>query len=91
MISDMLAMFSDDPYLDDDDAKNMLYSISESISNLKDCLVMASVSKPTRHYDIIAKSFDRIMHLKQADDGIAVDIGGKICTLKESDLEIVRR
>jgi hypothetical protein len=87
VISDLLAMFSDDPFLDKQDAKRILDSILLSISKLKECLVVVSISKPTKPE--IMKSFDRVIRLSNKDDDITVDLDDKNYTIKEKDLEII--
>lgn len=90
-ISDLLAMFTDDPYLDKHDAERLLDSILQSISKLKECLVVVSITKPTGH-DTIMRSFDRIIQLSNKDDIITVnlDSNGSLA-IKSSELEIISR
>jgi Rad51 len=87
IISDLTEMFSD-PYLDDTDAQKILDSILNSISKLKECLVIVSISKCTK-YDYILKSFDKIIHLSNKNDSVLVEIDNKNFTLKQNDLELV--
>ncbi len=88
VISELLAMF-DDPYLDKIDAKLLLDSILESISKLKQCLVIISVSKLGKHDDIIKRSFDRAVVLSNKDDTITIGIDNKNYTIKESRIEVI--
>ncbi len=90
MISDMLAMFSD-PHLDMKDAARQIGSILESISKLRECLVIASVSGPTRYDDVISRSFDRVIHLHDGEDGVSVGLEESRCAIREDDLEVISR
>jgi hypothetical protein len=91
VISDLLALFSDDPYLDNDEAQQLLDSIISSISKLKECLVVVSISKPTRDQSIL-KSFDRIIKLSDKDDIITVKLDDSDhLTLQNKELEIIPR
>ena len=90
ILSDILAMFSDTS-LDRTDARQLLNSISKSISKIKECLVIASISKPTAYDDAILKSFDRTIRLSESDGLITVDLGSNNYTIRESDLEVIPR
>jgi hypothetical protein len=80
-------MFSD-PYLDHIDAQKILYSILNSISKLKECLVIVSILKHTK-YDCILKSFDKIISLSNKNDSVSVDIDSKNFSLRQNELELV--
>jgi hypothetical protein len=89
VISELLSMF-DDPYLDAMDAKMLLDSILESISKLKQCLVIVSISRSVKYYEIIQKSFDRTIILSNKDDDtITIEIDNKNYSIKQSKLEII--
>ena len=91
VISDLLAMFTDDPYLDNHDTKRLLDSILKSISKLKDCLVVVSITNPTKHDDIM-KSFDRIIQMSNKDDVTTVNLDGtESLAIKSKELEIIPR
>lgn len=90
IISDLLAMFSNDPYLDKHDAECILDSILQSISKLNECLVVVSISKLAR-YEKIIKSFDEIIQLSDNDDAITVQLGNNSFTIQSDELEIVSR
>lgn len=90
ILSDLLAMFSE-PRLDRGEATQLLGSISRSISKLKECLVVISISRPTKYDGTILQSFDRIIHLSDKDGTIAVDLGDRNCIIKENDLEVIPR
>ena len=89
MLSDMLAMFVDDPYLGKDDAEKLLASISRSVSALEECLVVASISSTAKYGGTIMRSFDRIIHLRQINGEIAVCTDDKVCVMREKDLEVI--
>ena len=92
IISDILGMFTNDPYLDKNDAQLLLNSMLSSISKLKECLVMVSISKPTRCDGIILQSFDRIIQLSEKDDSITVEFDHKnTLAIKSNELEIISR
>ena len=89
VISDLLAMFTNDPYLDKRDVELILDSILQSISKLRECLVVVSISKLTR-YDKVIKSFDRIIQLSNSDDIITVQIDDKSSfAIKTDEIEVV--
>lgn len=89
VISDLLEMFVNDPYLDKTDARRLLDSISNSILKLNDCLVVVSISKLIKYGDVM-KSFDRIIRLSHKNDAIIVNIDHiDPFVIKTDDLEIV--
>src|SRR2546428_9011058 len=92
IISDILAMFTDDPHLDKNEAELLLNSMLSSISKLKECLVVISISKPTRYDGIMIQSFDRIIQLSEKDDTITVELDYKnTVPIKSNELEIISR
>jgi hypothetical protein len=88
VISELLTMF-DDPYLDKKDSTLLLDSILESISKLKHCLVIISISKLGKYTNIVKRSFDRIIVLSNKDDEITITIDNKNYTIKESKIEVI--
>jgi Rad51 len=91
VVSDLLALFTNDPYLDKDEAQQLLASIISSMSKLKNCLVVVSISKLTRHHSI-SQSFDMIIKLSDKDDIITVDLDGEdLLTIKNKEIEIIPR
>ncbi|HJU13578.1 MAG TPA: hypothetical protein VJ792_03905 [Candidatus Nitrosotalea sp.] len=90
VISDMLSMFCD-PYLDTAEAENLAKYMASSISGLRECLVVSSISKPTRYDNIIAESFDRVIRLDESDHFISVGMGEGKIQIREDDLEVVPR
>ena len=88
VISELLSMF-DDPYLDKTDAKLLLDSILESISKLKQCLVIISISKLGKFSHIVEKSFDRTIILSDKDDTITIEIDNKNYAIKKSKIEVI--
>ena len=90
ILSDILAMFSD-PNIDVAEAEHLIGSISGSVSRLRECLVVVSLSNPTRYDGILLKPFDRVLYLSERGSIITVGLGGKDYAIKESDLEVVSR
>ena len=88
VISELLSMF-DDPYLDRTDVKLLLESIMESISKLKQCLVIVSISKLEKYSHTIKKSFDRTIVLTNNDDSILIEIDNKNYAVKKSRIEVI--
>ncbi len=89
VISEIFSMF-DDPYLDTKEANLLINSILESISKLKHCLVIASISRSEKYNDMIKNSFDRTISLSYKDDDIAtIAIDNKNYSIKESKLEAI--
>lgn len=88
VISELLSMF-DDPYLDKIDAKLLLDSILQSISKLKERLVITSISKLGKYNDVIKKSFDRTISLSGNDDLMTIQLDNNNYSMKESQLEII--
>jgi len=88
VISELFSMF-DDPYLDKTDAKLLLDSIMESISKLKQCLVIVSISKLEKYSYIIKKSFDRTIVLTNKDDFVSIEIDNKNYAIKKSRIEVI--
>lgn len=88
VISELLSMF-DDPYLDKTDAKLLLDSILESISKLKECLVITSISELGKYSHIVNKSFDRTIVLSDKDDTITIEIDNKNYAIKKSKIEVI--
>ena len=88
VISELLAMF-DDPYLDNIDSKLLLDSILESISKLKQCLVITTISKLGKYGATIRKSFDRNIILSDKDDIITMEIDNKNYVIKKSQMEVI--
>jgi hypothetical protein len=66
----------------------LLGSIMSSISKLE-CLVVVSISKPTKLGMI--QSFDRVIKLSNKNDNITVDVDDKSRIIKKHDLEVVSR
>lgn len=89
VISDLLEMFVNDPYLDKNGAQRLLGSILQSISKLDECLVVVSISKSTKYDKMIFRSIDKVIHLSNVDDVITMDFGSRIVEIKTLDMEIV--
>lgn len=88
VISELLSMF-DDTYLDKTDAKLLLDSILESISKLKQCLVIISISKLGRYGHVVRRAFDRTIMLSDQDDAVTIKIDNKNYSVKKSKMEII--
>ena len=90
IISDILGMFTDDPYLGPKEIKLILQNIANSISKLKECLVVISISKPTQYDDIISKLFDRTIRISKHRHRLSVEIDDKEpVQIKEAELEMI--
>ena len=88
VISELLSMF-DDTYLDKTDAKLLLDCILVSISKLKQCLVIISISKLGKYGHVVKNAFDRTIMLSDRDDIIAIEIDNRNYTVKKSKMEII--
>ena len=90
IISDLLSMFTDDPYLDKIETKLVLYNIIRTISKLKECLVVVSISKPTQYDDMVSKLFDKTIRVSKQHHRLSVRVDNKEpIQIKESELEII--
>ena len=90
IISDLFAMFVNDPYLDKNDVIRLLDSIFESILKLNDCIVVISISKLIKYWDNVMKSFNRIIVLSNKKDSIIVKIDhNDPFVMKMDEMEIV--
>jgi len=90
VISDILYMFSDDPFLDQNEAKLILQDMMDSISKIQDCIVLVSISKPTRYHDMVSKLFDIIIKVTKQRHRILVQVDDrKPIQLIESKLELI--
>ena len=92
IISDLLSMFTDDPYLDKIEAELILQNIIRTISKLKECLVVVSISKPTQFDDMVSKLFDKTIRVSKQHYRLSVTVDNKEpIQIKESELEIIQR
>lgn len=90
IISDLFAMFANDPYLDANDIMRLLDSISESILKLNDCIVIVSISKLIKYWDTMIKSFNRIIVLSNKNDLTTIKIDHHDpFVMKMNDMETV--
>ena len=90
VISDLLYMFVDDPFLDQNEAKLILQDMIHSISKIQNCIIIVSISKPTQYDDMIAKLFDRIIKVTKQRHRILVQVDDmKPIQLKEAELELI--
>jgi len=91
VISDILGMFSD-PYLDPNEAETIVQEIVNSISKLKECLVVVSISRQTKFDHIITGMCDRIIKIIKNYHRIIFEVDDKDpVQVKESELEIIIR
>ena len=90
VISDLLHMFVDDPFLDQNEAKLILQNMIHSISKIQDCIIIVSISKPTQYDDMVYKLFDRIIRITKQRYSILVQVDDrKPIQLIESELELI--
>jgi len=90
VISDLLYMFSDDPFLEKNEARLILQDMMDSISKIQDCIVLVSISKPTRYDGMISKLFDIIIKVTKQRHRILVQVDDrKPIQLIESKLELI--
>ena len=90
VISDLLHMFVDDPFLDKNEANIILQGIINSISKIQDCITIVSISKPTQYDNMVYKLFGRIIKITKQRHRLFVQVDDrKPIQLKESELELI--
>lgn len=91
VISDLFGMFND-PYLDTKEAEIILQEIINTISKLRNCLVVISISKQTKFDYIITSKCDRVITSSKKYHRVSFEINNKEPVLvKQSELEIIAR
>jgi hypothetical protein len=86
VISDILGMFANDPYLDLSEAKIIVKEIVNIISKLGDILVIVSMHGKSQFDDIITRACDEIITVSDDWHRLEVTIGNKKITLREEEL-----
>jgi len=86
VISDILGMFVNDPYLDLFEAKTIVKEIAGVISKLKDVLVVFSMYRASPFDYIISQECDEIITISDEWHRLEIIVGNKKITLQEEDL-----
>ncbi len=90
VVSDLLYMFSDDPFLDKNEAKLILQDIMDSISQIQERITIVSISKPTQYDGMIYKLFDKIITITKLQHRVLIQVDNRESVqIMESELESI--
>jgi hypothetical protein len=91
VISDILGMFVNDPFLDLSEAKIIVKEIASAISKLEDVLVILSMYRTSPFDEIISQECDELVTISDEWHRLGVTVGNKKITLQEEDLLTISR
>jgi len=89
VISELCDMFSDDPFLDQNEATLILQDMINSISKIQDCIIVVSISKPTKYDNVINRMLDRAIRISRERDRLSIKVDNNDIVIKETELEII--
>jgi hypothetical protein len=93
VITHLLNFFTNDPYLNSNDMRQILQTVLESLKKIENCLVIVSLGSPTQFDDMVLQSFSRIINIKSSYNALSVSISDsgkiKIILLDHDALETI--
>lgn len=93
IITDLLHFFTDDPYFDTFEIRLLLEQIADAISKIKGCVVVVSLSKPTKYDSIFTNLFNRTIAISKGFHQLQIKIKDGANTnsviLKKQDIETI--
>jgi hypothetical protein len=90
VISDLLNMFVDDPFLDKNESWLMLDDIIKSISKIHGCIIVVSISRLTEYDNMVSKLFDRTIRISKQQYRLDIQVDDKVpAQIKEIELELI--
>lgn len=85
VLSDLLAMFSD-PYLDQKESKKILSHIMSALSEIRDCLVVISITDTAGVDPLIFKSITKVIQITRESRQLQVQVGNAKQIIRDLDL-----
>ena len=93
VVTNLLYYFTNDAYLDTNEAKSILKEIVKALNEIKDCLVIVSFEASTHHNYLFSKLFSKTIRIEDNNNALHVHIDDNhkktLLRLKHDELEII--